>query len=78
MGEEPIHDTRGGRLRRLLETRDMDIGSLRRLVGAVDAGKILDAAGQGLGAEALRIAAAAFLQRHVDKDLRVSRPDCLV
>jgi len=40
IGEESVDEARGGRFRRLIRSCAADVGSLRRHVGASDAGEI--------------------------------------
>ena len=47
----------------------MHLGALRRLVGRVDAGEILELAGLGLGIEALGVAGDAVVDRGIDEYL---------
>jgi hypothetical protein len=48
---------------------DVQLGPLRRLIGARDAGEVLDLAGLRLLVEALGIALDTDLDRRVDEDL---------
>src|SRR3712207_2506568 len=66
-----LHQTRQDLLGRLLGRElggvDADLGALRRLVGAVDAGEVLQLPGPGLPVEALHVAPLGLGQRSVDE-----------
>ena len=59
----------GGLFRRHFDGVDPYLGAGGRLIGAVDAGEVLEGARTGLLVETLRITLLSFLDRRIDKYL---------
>src|SRR5436190_5454369 len=56
-------------LGRFAERLQVDFGVLRRLIGRIEPGEVLDRTAQRALVEALRVAPGAFLERRVDEHL---------
>src|SRR4051812_44202481 len=66
---EHADDALGALLRRERRRVEHQLGGLRRLVGRIDAGEVLDLAAPRLPVEPLRIAALREAERRVDEHL---------
>ena len=56
-------------LRAFAVVAEHELGGLRRFIGLIDAGEILDLSGERLFVKTLRVARDALFERRVDEDL---------